>query len=173
MLTYDSGNVQDMKPFVGDNGEIYWAREQDKPQGGVNLLTTPTATTINGQRALVAENGPELVIGRETTKAMMMNNPSLLKALVNYDANYSGRNAARRAFDEGNLAEALGNLSSGASATDGLIADSRAANIALITAINTLMQRLDQPIHAKIDMYGRGNLYDSMSKANQFMKGKS
>lgn len=173
MLTYDSGNVQDMKPFVGDNGEIYWAKEQDKPQGGVNLLTTPTATTINGQRALVAENGPELVIGRETTKAMMMNNPSLLKALVNYDANYSGRNAARRAFDEGNLAEALGNLSSGASATDGLIADSRAANIALITAINTLMQRLDQPIHAKIDMYGRGNLYDSMSKANQFMKGKS
>lgn len=173
MLTYDSGNVQDMKPFVGDNGEIYWAKEQDKPQGGVNLLTTPTATTINGQRALVAENGPELVIGRETTKAMMMNNPSLLKALVNYDANYSGRNAARRAFDEGNIAEALGNISSGASATDGLIADSRAANIALITAINTLMQRLDQPIHAKIDMYGRGNLYDSMSKANQFMKGKS
>lgn len=173
MLTYDSGNVQDMKPFVGDNGEIYWAREQYKPQSGVNLLTTPTATTINGQRALVAENGPELVIGRETTKAMMMNNPSLLKALVNYDANYSGRNAVRRAFDEGNLAEALGNLSSGASATDGLIADSRAANIALITAINTLMQRLDQPIHAKIDMYGRGNLYDSMSKANQFMKGKS
>lgn len=173
MLTYDSGNVQDMKPFVGDNGKIYWAREQDKPKSGVNLLTTPTATTINGQRALVAENGPELVIGRETTKAMMMNNPSLLKALVNYDANYSGRNAARRAFDEGNLAEALGNLSSGASATDGLIADSRAANIALITAINTLMQRLDQPIHAKIDMYGRGNLYDSMSKANQFMKGKS
>lgn len=173
MLTYDSGNVQDMKPFVGDNGEIYWAKEQDKPKSGVNLLTTPTATTINGQRALVAENGPELVIGRETTKAMMMNNPSLLKALVNYDANYSGRNAARRTFDEGNLAEALGNLSSGASATDGLIADSRAANIALITAINTLMQRLDQPIHAKIDMYGRGNLYDSMSKANQFMKGKS
>lgn len=173
MLTYDSGNVQDLKPFVGDNGEIYWAREQDRPQGGVNLLTTPTATTINGQRALVSENGPELVIGRETTKAMMMNNPSLLKALVNYDANYSGRNAARRAFDEGNLAEALGNLSSGASATDGLIADSRAANIALITAINTLMQRLDQPIHAKIDMYGRGNLYESMSKANQFMKGKS
>lgn len=173
MLTYDSGNVQDMKPFVGDNGEIYWAKEQYKPKSGVNLLTTPTATTINGQRALVAENGPELVIGRETTKAMMMNNPSLLKALVNYDANYSGRNAARRAFDEGNLAEALGNLSSGASATDGLIADSRAANIALITAINTLMQRLDQPIHAKIDMYGRGNLYDSMSKANQFMKGKS
>lgn len=172
MLTYDSGNVQDLKPFVADNGEIYWAKEQDKPQSGVNLLTTPTATAINGQRALVAENGPELVIGRETTKAMMMNNPSLLKALVNYDRNYSGRNAVRRAFDEGNVSESVGNLSSGASATYGLIADSSAANIALITAINTLMQRLEQPIEAKIDMYGRGKLYDSITKANQFMKNK-
>ena len=173
MLTYDHGNVQDLRPFVGKDGSMYWATEDNKPREGVSLLTQPTATTINGQRALVAENGPELVIGRETTKAMMMNNPSLLKALVNYDANYSGRNAARRAFDEGNLAEVSGNLSSGASATDGLIADSRATNIALMTAIDALMQRLDQPINAKIDMYGRGNLYDSMSKANQFMKGKS
>ena len=172
MLTYDSGNVQDLKPFVGDNGEVYWATEQDKPQSGVNLLTTPTATTINGQRSLVAENGPELVIGRETTKAMMMNNPSLLKALVNYDSNYSGRNAARRTFDEGNVGEAVGNFASGASATDDLITASTASNAALLQAVNALLQRLNEPISAKIDMYGRGNLYDSMTKANQFMKGK-
>lgn len=172
MLTYDSGNVQDLKPFVGDNGEVYWATEQDKPQSGVNLLTTPTATTINGQRSLVAENGPELVIGRETTKAMMMNNPSLLKALVNYDSNYSGRNAARRTFDEGNVGEAVGNLASGASATDALITNATASNAALLQAVNALLQRLNEPISAKIDMYGRGNLYDSMTKANQFMKGK-
>ena len=172
MLTYDSGNVQDLKPFVGDNGEVYWATEQDKPQGGVNLLTTPTATTINGQRSLVAENGPELVIGRETTKAMMMNNPSLLKALVNYDSNYSGRNAARRTFDEGNVGESVGNFASGASATDDLITNNTASNAALLQAVNALLQRLNEPISAKIDMYGRGNLYDSMTKANQFMKGK-
>lgn len=172
MLTYDSGNVQDLKPFVGDNGEVYWATEQDKPQSGVNLLTTPTATTINGQRSLVAENGPELVIGRETTKAMMMNNPSLLKALVNYDSNYSGRNAARRTFDEGNIGESVGNSASGASATDDLITNNTASNAALLQAVNALLQRLNEPISAKIDMYGRGNLYDSMTKANQFMKGK-
>ena len=172
MLTYDSGNVQDLKPFVGDNGELYWATEQDKPQSGVNLLTTPTATIINGQRSLVAENGPELVIGRETTKAMMMNNPSLLKALVNYDSNYSGRNAARRTFDEGNVGEAVGNFASGASATDDLITNNTASNAALLQAVNALLQRLNEPISAKIDMYGRGNLYDSMTKANQFMKGK-
>lgn len=174
MLTYDSGNVQDMKPFVADNGEIYWAEDKDSiPQSGVNLLTAPTATTINGQRSLVAENGPELVVGRETTRAMMMNNPSLLKALVNYDRNYSGRNAARRTFDEGNISEATGSLSSSTPITEDVIANSTASNVALLQAVNVLLQRLNEPISAKIDMYGRGNLYDSMTKASQFMKNKS
>lgn len=174
MLTYDSGNVQDMKPFVADNGEIYWAEDKDSiPQSGVNLLTAPIATTINGQRSLVAENGPELVVGRETTRAMMMNNPSLLKALVNYDRNYSGRNAARRTFDEGNISEATGSLSSSTPITEDVIANSTASNVALLQAVNILLQRLNEPISAKIDMYGRGNLYDSMTKANQFMKNKS
>lgn len=181
MLTYDSGNVQDLKPFVADNGEVYWAKEDDgKQMQGVKMLTTPTATTVNGQPSLVAEKGPEIVIGRETTHAMMMNNPGLLKALVNYDRNYSGRNSARRAFDSGNVGDVLaagtqaggGNLSSGASAADGLVSASIASNAALLQAVNALIQRLNQPINAKINMFGRGELYDSLDKANQFMKGK-
>ena len=181
MLTYDSGNVQDLKPFVADNGEVYWAKEDDgKQMQGVKMLTSPTATTVNGQPSLVAERGPEIVIGRETTHAMMMNNPALLKALVNYDSNYSGRNSARRAFDSGNVGDVLaagtqgsnGNLSSGASAADGLIAASAASNAALLQAVNALIQRLNQPINAKINMYGRDGLHDSLNKANQFMKNK-
>lgn len=173
MLTYDDGNVQDLKPFVADNGEVYWATEQSYvPKTGVSLLNTPTATTINGQRSLVAEQGPEIVIGRETTHAMMMNNPSLLKALVNYDRNYSGRNAARRAFDEGNVGETVDNIVSGVSVADGGAVAQSATEVALLQAVNALLQRLSEPISAKIDMYGRGNLYDSMTKAYQFMKGK-
>ena len=181
MLTYDSGNVQDLKPFVADNGEVYWAKEDDgKQMQGVKMLTSPTATTVNGQPSLVAERGPEIVIGRETTHAMMMNNPGLLKALVNYDRNYSGRNSARRAFDNGNVGDVLaagaqagnGNLSSGASAADGLLAASAASNAALLQAVNALIQRLNEPISAKINMFGRGELYDSLNKANQFMKNK-
>ena len=181
MLTYDSGNVQDLKPFVADNGEVYWAKEDDgKQMQGVKMLTSPTATTVNGQPSLVAERGPEIVIGRETTHAMMMNNPGLLKALVNYDRNYSGRNSARRAFDDGNVSDVLaagtqagnGNLSSGASATGDLIAANAASNAALLQAVNALLERLNQPINAKINMFGRGELYDSLNKANQFMKNK-
>lgn len=181
MLTYDSGNVQDLKPFVADNGEVYLAKEDDgKQMQGVKMLTSPTATTVNGQPSLVAERGPEIVIGRETTHAMMMNNPGLLKALVNYDRNYSGRNSARRAFDSGNVGDVLaagtqagnGNLSSGASAADDLVSASIASNAALLQAVNALIQRLNEPINAKINMFGRGELYDSLNKANQFMKNK-
>lgn len=204
MLTYDSGNVQDLKPFVddngelywmaddndkemgkkpfmADNGEVYWAKEDDgKQMQGVKMLTSPTATTVNGQPSLVAERGPEIVIGRETTHAMMMNNPGLLKALVNYDRNYSGRNSVRREFDNGNVGDVLaagtqagnGNLSSGASAAGDLVTASIASNAALLQAVNALIQRLNEPINAKINMFGRGELYDSLNKANQFMKNK-
>lgn len=168
MLTYDSGNVQDLRPFVGNNGSLYWATEDSKPHNGVSLLTQPTATTINGHPSLVAENGPELVIGRETTQAMMMNNPQLLKALVNYDRNYSGR----RAYDTGNIAETSPTVAAGASVSDEMVSYQASTNVALLQAVNTLLQRLEQPIEAKIDMYGRGKLYDSMTKANQFMKNK-
>ncbi len=168
MLTYDSGNVQDLRPFVSNDGNLYWATEDNKPHNGVSLLTQPTATTINGQPSLVAENGPELVIGRETTQAMMMNNPQLLKALVNYDRNYSGR----RAYDNGNIAESAATVAPQSSATDETVLAQANTNIALLQAVNALLQRLEQPIEAKIDMYGRGKLYDSMTKANQFMKNK-
>lgn len=165
MLTYDSGNVQDLRPYVSDSGELFWAKPDDgKPHEGVNLLTMPTATTINGQPALVAENGPELVIGRETTQAMMMNNPALLKALVAFDRNHSGRHA----YDAGNISQAAVDSTN----TDAVVSNNTATNVALLQAVNALLQRLDQPIEAKIDMYGRGKLYDSMTRANQFMKNK-
>jgi hypothetical protein len=168
MLTYDSGNVQDLRPFVGNDGSLYWATEDSKPHDGVSLFTQPTATTINGHPSLVAENGPELVIGRETTQAMMMNNPQLLKALVNYDRNYSGR----RAYDAGNIAEASPTIAAEATVSNELTIAQANTSVALLQAVNTLLQRLEQPIEAKIDMYGRGKLYDSMTKANQFMKNK-
>lgn len=170
MLTYDSGNVQGLRPYVADTGEIFMAQEDNARHGGVNLLTTPTATTINGQPSLVAEHGPEIVIGRETTRAMMLNSPQLLKALVNFDRNYSGR-SVRRTFDGGNVAESAD--LSGASLPGDLIASNVAANDALLQAANALLKRLSEPIPAKIDMFGHGNLYDSMTKATKFMKGKS
>jgi hypothetical protein len=111
-----------------------------------------------------------LVIGRETTKAMMMNNPSLLKALVNYDANYSGRRAT---YDQGNITEALGNLSVGSGASDTALNNAATANAALVQVASLLLQRLQEPINASINMYGTNGMYERMQQANQFMKGKN
>lgn len=168
MLTYDNGNVQDLKPFFDKDGNMYWATEDHKNQhSGISLYDTPTATTINGKPSLVAENGPELVIGRETTASMMQNNPALLKALYLYDKNHSGRIA----YDRGNIAEAGASFATvpDASASGSVIIQRDPEMLALMSA---LLQRLNEPIKAKIDMYGRGNLYDSMNKASAFMKNK-
>lgn len=167
MLTYDSGNVQGMMPYVSEGGDFYLATPQNGPHRGVSLLTQPTATTINGQPSLVAENGPEIVIGRETTRAMQMNNPQLLRALVNFDRNFSGR----KAYDAGNLSDVATADPTGASIQE-LIANSAMANMALQEAVTTLMKRLEAPIEAKINMYGYGQLYESMKKAERFMRNK-
>lgn len=168
MLTYDAGNVQDFSPYVSENGSLYWAKDDDgKQHHGVNLLSVPTATSINGRPSLVAENGPEIVIGRETTKAMMIDEPQLFKTIVNFDRNHSGR----RAYDAGNVADAAAIVSDSA-VHDGTGVSLSGADAVLLQAVNALLQRLNEPIEAKIDMYGRGKLYDSMTKANQFMKNK-
>ena len=52
------------------------------------------------------------------------------------------------------------------------MAASVASNAALLQAVNALIQRLNEPINAKINMFGRGELYDSLDKANQFMRNK-
>ncbi len=168
MLTYDSGNVQGMMPYVSESGDFYLATSHNGPHRGVSLLTQPTATTINGQPSLVAENGPEIVIGRETTRAMQMNNPQLLRALVNFDRNFSGR----KAYDAGNLSETDTTATPVGASVQELVASSAVTNMALQEAVTALLKRLDAPIEAKINMYGYGQLYDSMKKAERFMRNK-
>ena len=169
MLTYDSGNVSDLKPFFDKDGNMFWAEDKDDvTNGGINLLTHPTATTINGETSLVAEKGPELVIGRETTAAMMQDNPQLLKALYQYDKHHSGRTA----YDAGNLDE----FGAQTATADGVTTPTSAAIIQrdpeMLALMTALLQRLNEPIKASINMYGRDGLYESNKKAQAFMKNK-
>jgi len=108
MLTYDSGNVQ----AIGNDGHIYSATPLDHLSTG--LVSSPVATTVNGQPALVGERGPEMVIGRETTAAMMMSRPDLMKAIVQFDKNRSGK--SYRTYDAGNVQQ-FGSSDNGGSET--------------------------------------------------------
>ena len=164
MLTYDSGNLQqiapDRFPVLGDDGRTYQARYA--PRLDTGLVTTPTATTVGGRPALVAERGPEIVIGRETTRALQLSHPDLLRTITAIDRHHSGR---YRTFDTGNLAELSADPSA---ALRDALADALAPSLDALTATllaqadaqQRLNDRLDHPLQAQINKYGAGGLID-------------
>ena len=138
MLAYDSGNVQQ----VLAGGRVYSARV-----GGIDgsgLVTRPTLTNVGGQAALVGELGPELVIGRATTRAMMQDNPRLLSSLIQFDRLHSGRGF--RAYDSGNV-QSMGR-------GDGSMEDVMQQMVQTLTLLSRTNDRLNKQlslgIHANI-----------------------
>ena len=169
MLTYDNGNVQSV---LGSDGHVYSAR-----MGGINgsgLVTSPVLTNVNGQAALVGEQGPEIVIGRATTRALMQNNPGLLAGLVSFDKMYSGRGF--RTYAGGNMQQfgTNGSPEDQDAQTERVL---QAVNAALLPTLveigraldassqanRALRDRLNQPINANINKYGRGGLIDEVA----------
>lgn len=162
MLTYKEGNVQ---RFIGQDGKVYTATEEPAPKDG--LVTHPIATTVQGQPALVAENGPEIVVGRETTRAIMMNEPELIRYLANYQKNGGGY----RPYDCGNLgSEELRMKSEEFSAADN--GQSSIINGQLLEVMQGVLYYLQNPIPPEIAMYdtgGKKGLHSKMKEANNFM----
>lgn len=185
MLTYDNGNVQSVvggvgvartydrgrRPVMGDDGKLYYVEDRDygvSPQTG--LITRPTLTSIGGQPALVAENGPEMVIGRETTKALAMNEPEVLRTIMRYDANHSRGFA--KTFDDGTA----GTLAKNAANTAATVSDASSSGSAdqltqqqLVATLSVLQQTLaamqQNGIQANLNMYGAGGAVDKMADA--------
>ena len=169
MLTYDNGNVQSV---LGNDGHVYSAR-----MGGINgsgLVTSPVLTNVNGQAALVGEQGPEIVIGRTTTRALMQNNPGLLAGLVSFDKMYSGRGF--RTYAGGNMQQfgTNGSPEDQDAQTERVL---QAVNAALLPTLveigraldassqanRALQDRLSKPIPVMMNKYGRGGLIDEVA----------
>lgn len=161
MLTYDSGNVQTV---IGNDGQMYRARQIPGLPAGVSLITEPVATTVNGQPGLVGERGPELVIGRETTAAIMMNAPGLLQSLVDFDRYRSGA----RLYDTGNVA-AAGSVpvTTVAGENAAIDPDTLAALRVLPQVMAALTEQLKKPVY--INMFGTKGLYNELKNATNFM----
>ena len=169
MLTYDEGNTQS---YLGTDGHVYRARQATPPEG-VSLVTRPIATTVQGQPALVAERGPEIVIGRRTTRAIQMNEPELLTRLAQYDRHHSGPRL--RTFDDGNLADSVpaglasGNSSEQNSEQNERIAAALDQNTQMMAAFVQMMTTIQrQGIPAHINKYGTGGLIDEVKSGLKF-----
>lgn len=178
MLTYDSGNVQAFRgvfdgksyPVVGNDGKVYAATDAGELSTG--LVKDPITTMVNGQPALVAEKGPEMVIGRETTAAMMMSRPDLIREIITFDKNRSGASMRTYAtFDQGNLAAISAAAQSGMSGSSGSYSISEIASLNdVLSSLSSVLASIQQNgIPASINMYGNGGLQESITKANAFM----
>lgn len=174
MLTYDAGNVQSF-PVMGDDGRVYnVSHAQDSLPTG--MVTKPTLTTINGAPALVGERGPEMVIGRETTRAMQMYAPELLQQISLFDRHRS--NGKIKTYDEGN-AGAFGNAQDGQTPTDRAMTNEELRQmmmgmqlaLAQSNEVNAqLVAQLQRGIRASINKYGAGGLVDEV--ASGFVESK-
>lgn len=179
MLTYDKGNVDKFagrrklyddgetqvygrRRYLGEDGKVYTATAEPAPKDG--LVTHPIATTVQGQPALVAENGPEIVIGRETTKAIMMNEPELIRYLANYQQ-HGGFAGGYRPFDSGNVSD----YSEKSEYSEKDSTEMQRTLNALTQTVSLLQQQLAKGIKSSVNMYGTDGLYENMQKANRFM----
>lgn len=199
MLTYDKGNVQqtvgsqwrgkngeyitdERRTIVGDDGRVYRAREQRSLPEGVSMVTEPIATRVNGQQALVGERGPEIVIGRRTTRAIQMNRPDLLRDLALIDRGITTRKV--RTFDEGNISDMAtafaGQLPAPQPSADGQQGGGDAqrerdqamlATLGVLSqTIGQLQQQLAAGIHAEMNMFGDNGAYKKFQQADKFYK---
>lgn len=179
MLTYDSGNVQayagviDGKtyPVVGSDGKVYAAKDGSELSTG--LVKDPITTLINGQPALVAEKGPEMVIGRETTAAMMMARPDIIAEIVKFDKNRSGQ--TYRAYDAGNIAELIANgtvpngLPVGENGLTPEDIASLRSSLDGFAAVMALIQK--NGLH--VNKFGRGSVTEASASGAKFMRQNS
>lgn len=186
MLTYDRGNVQKFSgiddgksfPVLGDDGQVYQATHSEQLTTGI--VTNPIATMVNGQPSLIAERGPELIVGRETTAAMMMSRPDLLSAIISFDKNRSGF----RTYDRGNVQDMAYDSATGeyrpvatdkeaiSSAVGEIIApllESFMATVDQSNSINReLARQLGNGLHTNINMHGAGGLMEKIAEAVDF-----
>ena len=144
------------------------------------MVTEPMATRVNGQQALVGERGPEIVIGRKTTRAIQMNRPDLLRDLAMIDRGITTRKV--RTFDEGNISELAsairpdGEALSLQQTAGGDAGAERQAIIERLNRSDQLMQQvlfyLQNPVAPEIAMYdsgGKKGLRSKIKEADKFM----
>lgn len=165
--------------YPGTDGHIYRATPQPALPDGVQLIRRPIATTVNGQPSLVAERGPEIIIGRRATRHIQMNEPGLLHHLAAINGRY-------RTYDQGTVPATVPLASpSGtpAASPDGSpsgdnprVAAALEQNTQMMLAMQQTIAALSQTvttlqqrgIPAHIQKYGTGGLIDEVKSGLKF-----
>lgn len=160
MLTYAEGDY----PVLGNDGQIYNARYQKELKTGVY--------GGGAHFGIFSEKKPEMIVDGDTTQKLILNYPHIYDSILTIARHGQLKSAAMPTFASGSYPSMPAQASQAAqqAGDSGMSAAEMSQVLTGVTdAVNALTQRLNQPISATVDPYGRKGAVNQLSKASKFM----
>lgn len=160
MLTYAEGDY----PVLGNDGQIYNARYQKELKTGVY--------GGGAHFGIFSEKKPEMIVDGDTTQKLILNYPHIYDSILTIARHGQLKSAAMPTFASGSYPSMPAQASQAAQQAGGSgmsAAEMSQVLTGVTDAVNALTQRLNQPISATVDPYGRKGAVNQLSKASKFM----
>lgn len=160
MLTYAEGDY----PVLGNDGQIYNARYQKELKTGVY--------GGGAHFGIFSEKKPEMIVDGDTTQKLILNYPHIYDSILTIARHGQLKSAAMPTFASGSYPSMPAQASQAAQQAEGSgmsAAEMSQVLTGVTDAVNALTQRLNQPISATVDPYGRKGAVNQLSKASKFM----
>ena len=160
MLTYAEGDY----PVLGNDGQIYNARYQKELKTGVY--------GGGAHFGIFSEKKPEMIVDGDTTQKLILNYPHIYDSILTIARHGQLKSAAMPTFAGGSYPSMPAQASQAAQQAGGSgmsAAEMSQVLTGVTDAVNALTQRLNQPISATVDPYGRKGAVNQLSKASKFM----
>lgn len=155
MLTYAEGKY----PVLGNDGVVY-----DAEYAGSNMKTGVYRKPHFG---IFAEKQPEMVIDGKTTQRLVLNYPEIYSGIL--ELSRTGR-MGMRTYATGNVLE-IGegyDVQAHQAQQQMQMEEMRQTMAATAAALAALTRRLDQPIHAKMDYFGKGGAREAEQRGSRW-----
>ena len=149
MLTYAEGKY----PVLGNDGVVY-----DAQYAGANMKTGVYRKPHFG---IFAEKQPEMVIDGKTTQRLVLNYPEVYSGILQLSR--TGR-MGMRTYNDGNVPE----FAAVSAQQQIQMEEMRMTMAATAAALAALTKRLDKPINATVNRYGRGGSLEAERKAQRW-----
>ena len=148
MLTYAEGRY----PVLGNDGVVY-----DAQYAGANMKTGVYRKPHFG---IFAEKQPEMVIDGKTTQRLVLNYPEVYNGILQLSR--TGR-MGMRTYNDGNVSE----FAAVSAQQQIQMEEMRMTMAATAAALAALTRRLDQPIHAEMNYFGKGGAREAEQRGSR------
>lgn len=155
MLTYAEGKY----PVLGNDGVVY-----DAEYAGSNMKTGVYRKPHFG---IFAEKQPEMVIDGKTTQRLVLNYPEIYSGIL--ELSRTGR-MGMRTYAKGNVLEIGEGYDAQAHRAQQQMQmeEMRQTMAATAAALAALTRRLDQPIHAEMNYFGKGGAREAEQRGSRW-----